>query len=108
MMIDAVFLIYSIFMIIVHVVIVCGIVRACAVSRRQEMAEPKEKFKISVIVPAKDEADNLPALFASLEKVMTPDVQVVLADDRSRDQRAVSAASRRLYSLSQARMSTRI
>ena len=86
MMIDAVFLIYSIFMIIVHVVIVCGIVRACAVSRRQEMAEPKEKFKISVIVPAKDEADNLPALFASLEKVMTPDVQVVLADDRSQDQ----------------------
>ncbi|MBO7094010.1 MAG: glycosyltransferase, partial [Spirochaetia bacterium] len=86
MMIDAVLLIYSIFMIIVHLVIICGIVRACAISRKQRLAEKKEQFKVSIIIPAKDEADNLPALFSSLEKVMTPDVQVVLADDRSVDQ----------------------
>ena len=85
MMIDAVLLIYSVFMVIVHLVIICGIVRACAVSRRQRRVEQKEQFKVSIIVPAKDEADNLPALFASLEKVMTPDVQVILADDRSTD-----------------------
>ena len=85
MMIDAVLLIYSVFMVIVHLVIICGIVRACAVSRRQGQGEQKEQFKVSIIVPAKDEADNLSALFASLEKVMTPDVQVILADDRSTD-----------------------
>ena len=85
-MVDAVLLIYSIFMIVVHVVIVCGIVRACGISRRQRQVEQKEKFKVSIVVPAKDEAENLPALFASLEKVMTPDVQVILADDRSQDQ----------------------
>ena len=85
-MVDAVLLIYSIFMIVVHVVIVCGIVRACGISRRQRQVEQKEKFKVSIVVPAKDEAENLPALFSSLEKVMTPDVQVILADDRSQDQ----------------------
>lgn len=86
MMIDAVLLIYSIFMIVVHVVIVCGIVRACAISKKQRQIEQKEKFKVSIVVPAKDEAENLPKLFESLEKVMTPDVQVILADDRSVDQ----------------------
>ncbi|MBO7429789.1 MAG: glycosyltransferase [Spirochaetia bacterium] len=86
MMIDAVLLIYSIFMVIVHLVIICGIVRACAISGKQRLAEQKKQFKVSVIIPAKDEADNLPALFSSLEKVMTPDVQVILADDRSVDQ----------------------
>ena len=86
MMIDAVLLIYSIFMVIVHLVIICGIVRACAISGKQRLAEQKKQFKVSVIIPAKDEADNLPALFESLEKVMTPDVQVILADDRSVDQ----------------------
>lgn len=86
MMVDAVLLIYSIFMVIVHLVIIAGIVRGCAVSNRQRMVGQKEQFKISIIVPAKDEEDNLPSLFKSLEKVMTPDVQVILADDRSEDQ----------------------
>ena len=85
MMIDAVLLTYSIFMIIVHLVIVCGIVRACHISEKQMRVEQKEQFKVSIIVPAKDEEENLPALFTSLEKVMTPDVQVILADDRSAD-----------------------
>lgn len=85
MMADTVLLIYSIFMVIVHFVIIAGIFRACAVSRKQQEVEQKEQFKVSIIVPAKDEADNLPALFESLEKVMTPDVQVILADDRSAD-----------------------
>ena len=85
MMIDAVLLTYSVFMIIVHLVIVCGIVRACHISEKQRQVEQKEQFKVSIIVPAKDEEENLPALFTSLEKVMTPDVQLILADDRSAD-----------------------
>ena len=85
MMIDVVLLSYSVFMVIIHLVIIAGIVRACAVSRKQRLAAQKEKFKVSIIVPAKDVADNLPALFESLEKVMTPGVQVILADDRSTD-----------------------
>ena len=84
-MIDAVLLIYSIFMIIVHLVIICGIVRACAISKKQRQIEEKEQFKVSIIVPARDEAENLPELFKSLDKVMTPDIQVILADDRSVD-----------------------
>ncbi|MBR5928198.1 MAG: glycosyltransferase, partial [Spirochaetia bacterium] len=84
-MADTVLLIYSIFMVIVHFVIIAGIFRACAVSRKQQEVEQKEQFKVSIIVPAKDEADNLPALFESLEQVMTPDVQVIRADDRSAD-----------------------
>ena len=85
MMVDTVLLIYSIFMVIVHFVIIAGIFRGCAVSKKQSAAEQKEQFKVSVIIPAKDEADNLPALFTSLEKVITPEVQVILADDRSAD-----------------------
>ena len=85
MMFDKILLFYSILMVIVHLVIICGIVRACAVSSRQRMAGQKEQFKVSIVVPAKDEADNLPALFESLEKVMKPEVQVILADDRSTD-----------------------
>jgi len=85
MMIDAVLLIYSIVMVIVHLVILAGIIRACAISRHQRQYGQKEQFGVSIIIPAKDEADNLPALFGSLEKVMTPSVQVILADDRSKD-----------------------
>lgn len=85
MMFDAVLLTYSIFMLIVHMVIICGIVRACAISKKQRLTEQKEQLKVSVVIPAKDEAGNLPALFESLEKVMTPDIQVILADDRSND-----------------------
>ena len=85
MMVDAVLLIYSIFMVAVHLVIICGIVRACGISRKQQCAEEKENLRVSVVIPARDEAANLPALFRSLEKVMTPQVQVILADDRSQD-----------------------
>jgi cellulose synthase/poly-beta-1,6-N-acetylglucosamine synthase-like glycosyltransferase len=42
-------------------------------------------FTVSVIVVAKDEAENLPALFASLEAQSVQDFQIILVSDRSRD-----------------------
>ena len=85
MMVDTVLLSYSIFMVIIHLVIIAGIVRSCAISKKQGMAPLQNQFKVSIIIPAKDEAANLPALFESLEKVLNSDVQVILADDRSTD-----------------------
>lgn len=75
---------YSILMIAVHVVISVGIIRACLESRRLSQGG-KAVFRVSVIIPARNEAENLPALFRCLEKEMTPDVEIILADDRSDD-----------------------
>ena len=75
---------YSALMITVHFVIVVGIIRACVESRRL-FSQSDKGFKVSVIIPARNEAENLPSLFASLERELVPGVEIILADDRSDD-----------------------
>jgi len=85
MIVDKILIFYFMFMFLVHIVIVAGIVRACRVSKRQVQTENGSDLKVSIVIPAKDEEDNLPALFRSLEKAISPDVQLILASDRSTD-----------------------
>ena len=85
MIADRVLLYYSVFMVLVHLIIVIGIIKACRMSKQQACSEKRKELKVSIIIPAKDEETNLPILFRSLEKVLSPDVQLILANDRSSD-----------------------
>lgn len=77
-------MIYSAVMAAFNFAVAFGIVRSEIISRKTR-SEIKSKFRISVIIPARNEAENLPLLFESLEKIMTPDIEIILADDRSED-----------------------
>lgn len=80
-----VLLIYCLVMLAVHFVVVAGIIRACRMSRRMCDDSGNAAFKVSVIIPARNEEKNLPMLFKSLEHNMDPDLEIILADDRSTD-----------------------
>lgn len=47
--------------------------------------------RVSIIIPARDEAHNLPALLASLAKLEPPPAEIIVVDDHSRDATAAIA-----------------
>ena len=76
--------------VLIHLVLAAGVLRNVALDAgarggRPAAHTPAEGPTASVVVAAKDEEANLPALLASLEAQSLRDFQVVLADDRSRD-----------------------
>jgi cellulose synthase/poly-beta-1,6-N-acetylglucosamine synthase-like glycosyltransferase len=72
--------------ILVHIVCLAGVIRNRLedVLRRTDSSSALP-FKVSVIVVAKDEQENLPPLLASLESQSVQDFQVILVSDRSQD-----------------------
>ena len=77
---------FACIIVFVHLICLAGVLRnriADAVRKTGSSMQPF--FKVSVIVVAKDEEANLPALLASLESQSVRDFQVILVSDRSRD-----------------------
>jgi cellulose synthase/poly-beta-1,6-N-acetylglucosamine synthase-like glycosyltransferase len=82
--------------VLIHLALAAGVLRNVALDAlgaaqqgsrrvRGRPAGPGAGPTASVVVAAKDEEGNLPALLASLEAQTLRDFQVVLVDDRSRD-----------------------
>ena len=74
--------------VLIHLALAAGVL--CNVARdagagRPAAVGPGPGASAAVVVAAKDEEGNLPALLASLEAQSLRDFQVVLVDDRSRD-----------------------
>jgi cellulose synthase/poly-beta-1,6-N-acetylglucosamine synthase-like glycosyltransferase len=89
-MIEEIFLYISVFfaciIVLVHLVCLAGVLRnRLADTLRKSDRSPRLPFTVSVIVVAKDEEQNLPALFASLESQSVRDFQIILVSDRSQD-----------------------
>ncbi len=55
--------------------------------------EPPSWPKVSVIVPARNEEENLPTLLRSLQALDYPDYEIIVVDDRSSDRTAEIAQS---------------
>jgi cellulose synthase/poly-beta-1,6-N-acetylglucosamine synthase-like glycosyltransferase len=72
-------------MVLTHWAVVAGIVRA----RLSEHARCRSGLsfdgRVSLVVPARDEEENLPALFAAIDSQTRADLEIVLVDDRSTD-----------------------
>jgi cellulose synthase/poly-beta-1,6-N-acetylglucosamine synthase-like glycosyltransferase len=72
--------------ILVHIVCLAGVLRnRLGDVLRKTDSSSALPFKVSVIVVAKDEQENLPPLLASLESQSVQDFQIILASDRSQD-----------------------
>jgi len=72
--------------VLVHLVCLAGVLRnRLADSMRKADSSSVLPFTVSVIVVAKDEEQNLPPLFASLESQSVQDFQIILVSDRSQD-----------------------
>lgn len=69
---------------VVHFSLYGGIVRVLRARRRDEGKAPAMET-VSVVVPARNEALNLPRLLASLDRQSVGDFDLVLVDDRSTD-----------------------
>lgn len=54
---------------------------------------PEDDLRVSVVIPARNEADRLPDLLASLRAQTRPPDEVVVVDDQSSDSTAAVAAS---------------
>ena len=53
--------------------------------RRTGPSQTSRRPKLSILIPARDEADNLRRLFSSLENQIYPDFEVIVYDDESSD-----------------------
>jgi cellulose synthase/poly-beta-1,6-N-acetylglucosamine synthase-like glycosyltransferase len=53
--------------------------------RAGSMPDPKEWPKVSVVVPARDEAERIEEALRSLARLDYPDLEVIAVDDRSGD-----------------------
>jgi cellulose synthase/poly-beta-1,6-N-acetylglucosamine synthase-like glycosyltransferase len=70
----------------VHLVCLAGVLRnRLGDALRRTDGSSRPPFTVSVIVVAKDEEENLPPLFASLEAQSIQDFQIILVSDRSQD-----------------------
>ena len=69
--------------VLVHLALAAGVLLNLA--RDAGDPPPAADLSVSVVVAARDEERNLPALLASLEAQSLRAFQVVLVDDRSRD-----------------------
>ncbi len=82
----AIFYIYSVIFIFSHIFIIAGIIISFKREKKAESYNIKEPvLKVSVIIPARDEAETLPALFKSLIYQTYSIYEIVLINDRSRD-----------------------
>lgn len=67
--------------------------RGATVLRPNSLADvPREPPRVSILVPARNEEESLPALLASLLCLDYPDYEVILVDDDSTDRTAEIAA----------------
>jgi cellulose synthase/poly-beta-1,6-N-acetylglucosamine synthase-like glycosyltransferase len=72
--------------ILVHIVCLAGVLRnRLGDVLRNTAGSSALPFKVSVVVVAKDEQENLPPLLASLESQSVQDFQIILVSDRSQD-----------------------
>ena len=77
--------IYAMLLLASHVFVLAGLALVFNNEKKSFMNRGLVKNSISVIIPAKDEAENLPVLFASLEKQTYQNFEIILVDDRSDD-----------------------
>ncbi|NIA22024.1 MAG: glycosyltransferase, partial [Anaerolineaceae bacterium] len=68
------------------------------ISRSQDTLRPEDRFplpeeppKVSIIVPAKDEQDNIAECIGTLLAQDYPDFEIIVVDDRSTDRTAAIA-----------------
>jgi cellulose synthase/poly-beta-1,6-N-acetylglucosamine synthase-like glycosyltransferase len=72
-------------MLLTHWAVVAGIMRARLMENARRRSGGSFGGRISIVVPARDEEENLPALFAALDRQTRRDLEIVLVDDRSTD-----------------------
>ena len=77
--------IYAVLLLASHIFVLAGLAVVFGNEKKNTLNKEITNKKISVIIPAKDEAENLPGLFTSLEKQTFTDFEIVLVDDRSED-----------------------
>ncbi len=62
------------------------VARLAAAERADASAIPADgSTRVSIIIPARDEAHNLPALLASIARLRPPPLEVIVVDDHSSD-----------------------
>jgi 4,4'-diaponeurosporenoate glycosyltransferase len=61
--------------------------------RREEVGGPAPVRRVSVVIPARDEATTLPRLLAALARQTRPPAEVIVVDDDSQDGTAAVAAT---------------
>jgi cellulose synthase/poly-beta-1,6-N-acetylglucosamine synthase-like glycosyltransferase len=76
---------FSSLTLVTHIILAMGILRCASREKSGSWSSAPVKRDISVVVPAKDEAKNLPRLFRSLENQTARDFEIVLVNDRSQD-----------------------
>ena len=76
--------IYALLLLGSHIFVLAGL---AAVFKRERKINRGKRLpcRVSVIVPARNEAENLFSLFETLEKQTLDDFQIILVDDRSED-----------------------
>ncbi len=79
--------IYALLLLASHIVVLAGLAAVFG-KERKDLNQKSERSSISVIIPAKNEAENLPALFETLEKQTYSNFEIILVDDRSDDDTA--------------------
>jgi len=72
-------------MITVHIVLSVGIIHARGIEKKLLSSVSEKPGRVSVIIPAKNEEQNLPSLFSSLEKQSSSNFEIIFIDDRSND-----------------------
>ena len=78
--------IYALLLLASHTAVLAGLALVFGKEKKYKCCRNRTvRNSISVIIPAKDEAANLPGLFSSLEKQTYSDFEIVLVDDRSED-----------------------
>jgi 4,4'-diaponeurosporenoate glycosyltransferase len=78
-------------------VLVAGFVSGCVLFARPRRLPPatgRDQARVSVVIPARDEAHALPALLDALATQDAPAVEVIVVDDHSRDATAEVARAR--------------
>ena len=79
--------IYALLLLASHIIILAGLAAVFGKEKKNRLDKNSViKNSISVVIPARDEAVNLPRLFSSLEKQTYKDFEIVLVDDRSSDE----------------------
>lgn len=89
---DIIIVLFAGITLLTHILVVIGIIRSRTAEKRREphSSEPdRPEMKISVVVPACNEEDTLPALLRSLERQTYNNFELILIDDRSTDRTPV-------------------
>lgn len=84
-------IIFAVFTIWIIITLICG----ALIFKHKKFIEDTgngDVHAVSIIIPARNEADNLPVLLQSIRKQKGVDAEVIVADDRSTDQTAEVAS----------------